>query len=123
MKIGLDLHGVLDATPEFFKELCEGLILLGHEIHVITGAPRLEAIDFLDKNQIKYTKLFSITDTFLQKKIPHLIVKNKYTFDNTLWNRAKADYCKKEKIDYHFDDTPHYGKHFTGKFIYFRRDK
>ena len=37
MKIGLDIHGVCDANPEFFAELTNLFIEAGHEIHILTG--------------------------------------------------------------------------------------
>lgn len=36
-KIGLDLHGVIDALPEFFAFLTDSVIKNGGEIHIITG--------------------------------------------------------------------------------------
>jgi hypothetical protein len=123
MKIGLDLHGILDVSPELWKEITDGLILLGHEVHIITGAKRIEALDFLDKNEIKYTYIYSITDDLLDRKIPNVIYKGKTSFDNSTWNQAKANYCKKNKIDYHLDDTENYGKHFKTPFIYYKKIK
>ena len=35
-KIGLDLHGVIDALPEFFAFLTDSVIKNGGEIHIIT---------------------------------------------------------------------------------------
>jgi len=37
MKVGLDIHGVVDVRPEFFSELSKLLVSNGHEVHIITG--------------------------------------------------------------------------------------
>jgi len=41
MKIGLDIHGVL-TDSEFMKPIIRELIDEGHELYVVSGAPRRE---------------------------------------------------------------------------------
>jgi hypothetical protein len=36
--------------------------------------------------------------------------------DNDLWDKAKAQYCAENKIDFHIDDSLIYGKYFTTDF-------
>lgn len=113
MKIGLDLHGVVDARPEFFKDLTKLFVDNGHEVHIITGAqsdlelPKIQALG------ISYTHLFSIVDHHIalgtpirwdDKKNPHL--------DAYLWDKTKAEYCSKNSIDLHIDDSDVYGYFF-----------
>jgi hypothetical protein len=36
LKIGLDIHGVIDTFPEKFKQLAYALVKDGAEVHIIT---------------------------------------------------------------------------------------
>jgi hypothetical protein len=33
--------------------------------------------------------------------------------DKELWDKTKAEYCQKEGIHFHLDDSDIYGEHFT----------
>ena len=37
MKLGLDIHGVIDKRPEDFASLAAAVIWTGGEVHIITG--------------------------------------------------------------------------------------
>lgn len=119
IKIGLDLHGVIDARPDFFKKLTALLVKSGHEVHIITGATIKEELPLLKKIGISYTHLFSITDYHAELGTPivwdeigepHL---NPY-----LWDKTKGEYCKKHDIDLHIDDSEIY--HYFFKTPYTR---
>lgn len=113
MKIGLDYHGVINDSEEFFKIVTKCLVKEGHEIHIITG---LTETDFLKvPEDISYTHFFSITDTLLNKDgVPSKLDKNgRATFPNYDWETAKANYCEKNKIDIMIDDTDKYSNYFT----------
>jgi hypothetical protein len=119
IKIGLDLHGVIDARPEFFKELTRLFVENGHEVHIITGAVPTTELQKIKELGVSYTHLFSITDhhkqigtpiTWDEKGHPHL--------DTYLWDKTKAEYCKKHDIDLHIDDSDIY--HYFFKTPYSR---
>ena len=40
-----------------------------------------------------------------------------------VWNKAKARYCKKHKIDLHIDDSAKYGEHFSTPFALFKGER
>ena len=114
LKIGLDIHGVCDANPEFFSELSRLFVNAGHEVIIITG--RMEshgAIDEIKKLGISYTKFYSIADY-------HVKIGTKIWYDEKgnpwiepeFWDTTKAEICKKENIDFHIDDSSVYGKYF-----------
>lgn len=118
-KIGLDCHGVIDATPGFFSTMGELFVRNGHQVHIITGASITEKfIKYLTENKmykgIHYTHLFSITDHLLKNNI-HVTWEDSENpwFDEKIWNSTKADYCRTHKIDMHFDDTSVYAQYFT----------
>ena len=124
MKLGIDVHGIISRDPLFFSELSKIFIREGHQIHIITGrrvTPLLKA--YLDSYKIYYTRIFSIIDY-------HLSIGTKVTYkdpdnpwiDQDLWNKAKAEYCEQEKIDFHIDDSEVYGNYFKTPYCRIRYD-
>jgi hypothetical protein len=73
---------------------------------------------------IRFDKIFSITDyheaigTYIEwdeKGHPHIA--------DELWDRTKADYCRKNEIDLAIDDSPAYGKYFTTPYLLFIKEE
>jgi len=124
IKIGLDIHGVVDSNIDFFKVLSKLLVDNGHEVHIITGAKIEKELPFLKKNKISYTHLFSITDCHVEKGTKIMWdEKNDPHLDTYLWDKAKAEYCKKHNIDIHFDDSDIYNYFFKTPYArYFSKD-
>ena len=123
MKIGLDLHGVITDMPEFFSRLMLSLSFSGFEIHIITGGSKKKALEELNKLNIRevfnYTHLFSILDYHIEKGTPQTGWNKEYNnpeFDDEVWDRTKADYCRKHKIDLMVDDSLIYKEYFTTPF-------
>ena len=117
MILGLDIHGVIDADFNLFKELTQKLLsnlFIENEIHIITGiAWKPKVSTSLMENGICWTKSFSITDFHVSigtdikwKDEDHPLI------DEVLWDKTKALYCKKNNIDIHIDDSDVYGKYF-----------
>lgn len=114
MKIGLDIHGVIDENKKFFSELTQLLVANGHEIHVITG-PRLTTrlVEELTEFGIAYTHLMSITDYLISKNTPiEWDDRGNPHVDHYTWDRVKADYCLEHRIDMHIDDSDAYNYFF-----------
>jgi len=113
IKVGLDFHGVCDKFSEFFSVTTDLLIKYCCEVHIITGSSiTKEFKEKLSNLNIKYTHIFSIVD--YHESIGTFIT---YTdkgpwLDKSLWDRTKADYCKRKNISYHIDDSDIYGKWF-----------
>lgn len=123
MKIGLDIHGVLDARPEFFSELTKLFVTNGHEVHIITGGSAKEGtvLQELDDLNISYTHLLSVYDYLKEvgaKTNEELGIASRYPFPDETWNTVKAEYCAKHGIDMHFDDMQEYLKHFTTPYLF-----
>ena len=119
MKIGLDFHGVIDAMPEFFSFFTDAIIKAGGEIHILTGGLTNNDKEILEKNKIRYTHFFSITDYHDKKGTPTSGTHPKYGFpmiSDEEWDKTKADYCRREVIDLHIDDTTAYNDYFTTPF-------
>lgn len=116
IRIGLDVHGVIDNIP-FFQVIGRLLVNAGHEVHIITGRQWHKIREELADNSIfdhfHYTHHFSITDYLIKnnQKCRWEDPDNPW-FDETEWNKAKGEYCEREKIDVHFDDSAEYAEFF-----------
>jgi len=127
MKIGIDIHGVVNKHQKFFSEMTKLFIDAGHEIHVLTGASINPATKYgrktikeIEDLNIKYTHIFSIIDYHAKigTEIVYADSENPW-IDGELWNRSKGDYCREHKIDIMFDDTKGYAEFFTTPFVHF----
>lgn len=115
MKIGLDIHGVIDAYPGFMCDLSLKWIDRGHEVHIVTGQPRNECEDTVRKAGVSYTHFFSIVDH-------HLEIGTKTWDDDERgegwwmnpedWLPSKGIYARNVGLDVHFDDSPEYQPYF-----------
>jgi hypothetical protein len=117
MKIGLDIHGVIDTDPAFFSKLSWKMQDAGHKVYVITGEEISGKLlhTLVDTYNIYFERLLSITSYHLfigtyvtyadEAKTQPLIAPPK-------WDRTKAILCKSHGIDIHIDDSKVYGKYF-----------
>ena len=122
MKIGLDVHGVIDKAPEFFGVITNLLKDNGHEVHIITGVTREDYARYGLSDGVVCTHFYSITDDLKNQGKPWKDdIHGRPLFNEYDWNTAKATYCKDNKIDIMLDDTVRYGKHFSTPFFLFQR--
>jgi len=127
MKIGLDIHGVIDSDPNFFSKLSKLLHEKGHTVYVITGNEICAAlIDELYNYGIHYDELFSITS--YHKSIGTYVTyengdPNRPLISPAKWDRTKGEYAKKIGLDVHIDDSEVYGKYFpdTTQYILYNK--
>lgn len=119
MKIGIDLHGVSDAYPKFFSELSKLFVAAGHEVIIITGPSVNEStLKEIEACGLSYTRILSIVDHHLAKGTPcHYDENGRYWIDNEPWNKTKGEMCREHGIDFHIDDSPLYGEHFTTPYM------
>lgn len=124
--IGLDFHGVIDSMPEFFSFLTNSIIDSGGEVHILTGSSWSEELESQLKSfNVRYTHKFSVYDHLMQNgtkivgkvKFPDGTVQNK--FENGKWDMVKADYCLKNGVSLHLDDTMIYNDFFKTPFARF----
>ena len=127
MKLGLDIHGVIDSNPESFSFMSQSVIAGGGEVHIITGGSWTSDLEEQLKGYgIKWTSHFSVYDYLLDSGIdsigtiqfPDGTIQEK--FDYHLWDTIKAGYCKSNEIDLHIDDTEVYSKYFTTPFLLYK---
>lgn len=109
IKVGLDIHGVIDIAPEFFTLLSK----LPVEIHIITGIK--ESLDDRVPNDLEYDYWFSIHQACEDLNIEiNYDEHNRPLVDADVWNKQKAIYCKENGINLMIDDSPTYAKTFEG---------
>jgi hypothetical protein len=46
-----------------------------------------------------------------------LRVDDNFWVDDEPWNKTKAELCREHGIDFHIDDSPHYGKYFSTPYM------
>jgi hypothetical protein len=122
-KLSIDVHGVIDDLPEFFSFLTQSIVSSGGEVHIVTGGSLDDNLMNLIKDSgVKWTHIFSVYD-YLMSSEEEINGVHKFLdgtsqkrFKDEVWNRVKGDYCKKNNISLHIDDTLAYGDYFTTPF-------
>jgi len=115
LKLGVDIHGVLDLHPERYSALANAVYDAGGEVHIITGIKYDDDVKKeLDSYGIKYTHYFSIVEQ-IERDGVHLVWRDgqPFTDDSEYWNNAKSVYCEKMGIHLMIDDSPTYKDTFN----------
>ena len=122
-KLGLDIHGVVDAMPEFFSFLTDSFIKNGGEVHIITGGKwDKEFENLLNSYGVKWTHKFSIYDYLVENnyektgevQFPDGTIQSKFKDED--WDSVKGVYCADNNITLHIDDTMIYNDYFKTPF-------
>ena len=121
LRIGIDFHGVITDNPVFFSKFSHLALAKGYEIHIISGSSSRELQNFLSRNDIPYTRIFSLLDYFEKRGLVKY-ENTKFTVADELWDKAKAEYCRIHKIDIQIDDTPRYAEAFSTPFCLYLPD-
>lgn len=126
MKLGLDIHGVIDANPDHFIYMAREVRAYGGEVHIITGSSHNGDLEKyllnLSGGKVFWDVIVSIQDTLMGVIEPTGI--NQYGrpyWSNEDWDCVKGDYCRDNNIDLHFDDTERYLKYFTTPVVLYSR--
>jgi len=116
IRLGLDLHGVIDAAPEFFSALAKAMIDRGNEIYIVTGREDCKELRReLKACRMDYDGVLSITS--YQKSIGTPIQyldgrKSQPMMDAKVWNPTKAMLCATAGVDIMIDDSTLYAPYF-----------
>ena len=115
-KIGIDFHGVIDAQPKLFAVFCQEIRKQGIKVYIISGGPEKDVAQCLKNHQIEYDGLWAIYDYYEALGKVTRFDDGSFQIPTEMWNRAKAEYCAREGIDFHIDDSPVYGKYFAASY-------
>lgn len=120
MKIGLDLHGVVDRFTREFTLATRKWVSSGHEVHIVTGSSWASVVRQIDGYGISYTHSFSIVDYHREIKTPMESRESGWWMDPITWDKTKGDYAARAGLSIHFEDSPEYAKWFPPSctFIY-----
>ena len=111
----IDLHGVIDSNPKYFRKMIDDLIRNGNSVYICTGAKYIDAVNTLTDlgfgNKLSYLKILSIS-TDLESSLPaaeiEYDVNGNLWVDDMLWWPVKGKFCKQYKIDVIIDDSEEY---------------
>ena len=117
MKIGIDIHGVLDTYRALFLSRMSRWAERGHEVHIMTGSPGDEALAELKNlraaHGVNYTHFYSIVDYNLYIKNPTMhLEENGWWMSDESWNRSKGDYASRVGLDIMFESDGYYAPYF-----------
>ena len=110
LKIGLDIHGVIDLYPKEFAWLSGCWERNGHEVHIITGQEWSDCEEVC--SNIRHVKHFSIVDYHKSIGTAMVLGKDGWWMSDEDWVKSKGEYARNEGLDIHFDDTVEYFKWF-----------
>jgi len=125
-KLGLDIHGVITDDMHAMRDLAEAIMLakVDNQVHIISGPPvavilkELESLGFV-KGQ-HYSHIFSIVDHNIAIGSNVVFDENGHAWtDEYTWDKTKADYCLREGINLHIDDSDQYGYFFKTPYARF----
>lgn len=114
MRLGFDIHGVLDTFDIFQKIVNKYADDPEVEIHVLSGLESKYLEEqlghLIDLNKVQF---FSVTDYLVETGKKVQWVDDMPWADEEEWNMAKATYCQANKIDILYDDSPVYASYFN----------
>jgi hypothetical protein len=114
MKLGIDLHGVIDSNPELFKRALSTIALTGEvEIFIVSGPPKSEIITELDKlgfeEGLHYDEVYSVVDFLKESGVEMWQDGNGRWWTNDKdWCASKARICDKLHLYAMIDDKEMY---------------
>ena len=112
-KIGIDFHGVISAYPREFAAFCREIKLRGVQVHIISGGEKEDVASFLARYNVEYDEIWTILDYCAEQGIQVMYDADGFHVPTDVWDKAKAFYCARERINFHIDDSCIYGQYFV----------
>jgi len=116
LRLGLDVHGVIDDDPELFSGISSLMHQRGCKVYIVTGREISDELKVeLAKSRIVYDKILSITTYRKVRGLPIFYVggdKSQPMMEPYFWDRTKAKLCAEANIDLMIDDSLVYGEFF-----------
>ncbi len=120
LKIGLDYHGVISHNAVYFALFCSYARAKGHQINIITGGPLPLVRQKLLEQQIESDFIFAISDYYQALGVAKQRKDGSLYIPDDLWNMAKADFCRRNGIDFHIDDSIDYLHWFSTPYCFYK---
>jgi len=113
MKVGIDLHGVIDSDPDLFKRLLLFMSLKDREVYIVSGPPKVEIVAELEElgfeKDMHYKEVYSIVDFLKENGVEMWQDENRRWWSNEEdWLSSKAKICDKLSLEYMLDDKEMY---------------
>ena len=110
MRIGIDLHGVIDSDPDLFKGI---MSLKSRDVYIVSGPPKIEIVAELEalgiEKELHYKEVYSIVDFLKEQGVEMWQDKNRRWWSNDKdWLESKAKICDKLSLSYMLDDKEMY---------------
>lgn len=111
MRIAIDLHGVIEKNPEYWKFFMRELMKT-NKVVIISGRPKDELKNEIDvlglEKDVHYGSIYSIVDHLRQRNIE--VSKNEYGYwaKDSDWWPTKAMICQERHVDLLIDDSIEY---------------
>lgn len=121
LKLGLDYHGVINQKPEYFAAFCRLATERGHRIYIITGGPAVKVKQYLAAADISYDFLFAVADYYQALGQVEQRPDGGFEVAEYLWNMAKAEFCRRCRVNLHIDDSIEYLHWFSTPFCLYDR--
>lgn len=116
IKVGLDVHGVIDTDPIFFSELSQTITERGGSVLIVTGREKdEELLEELSYYMMHYDDILSITSYQKALGTPVTYMDNRKSqpvMEPTVWNPTKAALCASAGIHLMIDDSALYETFF-----------
>ena len=116
LRLGLDIHGVIDSDPVFFSELSQTVHERNGEVFIITGREKCaELLGEVEYYKVVYKDILSITSyqQALGTPISYLDDrKSQPVMAPDIWNPTKAALCASANIHIMIDDSTIYEPFF-----------
>ena len=121
LKHGFDIHGVLDTDAQLFQAYLGTLVAASHEVHIISGPPLKAILADLDaiglRQGVHWTHTFSVVDYHVKIGTPIDWRPDGAHMDAHKWDSTKGQYCEREGIHIHWDDSDTYGYFFKTPYL------
>lgn len=119
MKLGLDIHGVIDKNPDKYAALARSVRMNGGRVIIITGqsdTPTLRAQ--VSNLGVVFDEFVSIQDQLLALGAEVIgYEEGRPIFKPEQWNNFKGAYCAMNNVDLMIDDSPEYRLYFSTPFL------
>lgn len=131
MKIGIDLHGVIDDDPKLFKKVMILMHSQDREVYIVSGPPKIDIVVELNElgfeKGVHYEEVYSIVD-FLKESGVEMWQdgENRWWSNDEDWLSSKAKICNGLSLEYMLDDQEMYRPSFDSirtKFVLYYRDQ